>query len=144
MKRLGEQKPRYMFFLNPDADARFTSCPQCGGKTRQRKLPILIHVFEPAQFINLNKTCRFCPACELLIAQADELAMFFAALYGDSRKAQTTDDYLVVGTIDRADWAEMPATPDKMFAVLHDFKQVIDVNPAPTWVPKPTRSNRRV
>ncbi len=137
MKRLGKQQPRYMFFLNPYTDARFTSCPQCGGQVRQRKLPIVIHIGEPMQLIALNKTCRFCSDCELLIAHADQLATFFAAFFGESRKAVTTDDYLVVGTIDRRDWARKPATPDELFAVLHDFKRVVSFKPAPTWVLKP-------
>lgn len=38
--RLGKQEPRYTFFLNPYEDVRFTSCPQCGRKMRQRKLPL--------------------------------------------------------------------------------------------------------
>jgi hypothetical protein len=39
--RLGKQSPRYRFFLNPYTDVRFMKCPQCLGKTRQRKLPLV-------------------------------------------------------------------------------------------------------
>ncbi len=42
-KLLGKQPPRYRFFLNPYRDARFTTCPQCGLKTRQRQCPLVIH-----------------------------------------------------------------------------------------------------
>jgi hypothetical protein len=72
VRRLGQQPPRYRFFLNPYADVRFTTCPQCGGKTRVRKLPLVIHV-DPVQPVALNKTCRYCPSCDLLIAHRDEL-----------------------------------------------------------------------
>ena len=34
MKRLGKQPRRHDFFLNPYRDWRFSSCPQCGEKTR--------------------------------------------------------------------------------------------------------------
>ncbi len=71
-KRLGKQPPRYRFFLNPYSDVRFTSCPQCGQGTKQRKLPLVIHV-DPINLLSINKTCRYCPACDLLIAHKDEI-----------------------------------------------------------------------
>ena len=77
--RLGKQPPRYRFFLNPYADARFTTCPQCSGKTRVRKLPLVIHI-DPLQLIALNKTCRYCPRCDLLIAHQDEIEAFLAGV----------------------------------------------------------------
>ena len=49
--RLGKQPPRHRFFLNPYTDVRFTTCPQCGGKTRVRKLPLVIHI-DPAQLVD--------------------------------------------------------------------------------------------
>ena len=54
MPRLGKQPPRYRFFLNPYTDMRFTRCPQCNGKTLQRKLPLVIHV-DPMLMMSLNK-----------------------------------------------------------------------------------------
>src|SRR5215218_7671086 len=75
--RLGKQPPRYRFFLNPYTDARFTTCPQCGEKTRVRKLPLVIHI-DPMQLVALNKTCRYCPRCDLLIAHQDELEAWLA------------------------------------------------------------------
>jgi hypothetical protein len=45
--RLGKLPPLYKLFLNPYTDVRFTSsCPGCSGKTRQRKLPLAIHVHD--------------------------------------------------------------------------------------------------
>lgn len=55
MRPLGKQKPRYRFFLNPYPDVRFTSCPQCGNKMRQRKLPLVIHI-DPNVLFALNKS----------------------------------------------------------------------------------------
>ena len=57
MTHLGKLPARYRFFLNPYPDRRFTACPQCGAKRRQRKLPLVIHV-EPHSFIARNKTCK--------------------------------------------------------------------------------------
>ena len=47
-------------------------CPQCLAKTRQRKLPLVIHI-EPLQLVALNKTCQYCPRCDLLITHQDQL-----------------------------------------------------------------------
>ena len=78
MQRLGKQPPRYRFFLNPYTDVRFTLCPQCSRRTRARKLPLVIHV-EPQDLVALNKTCRYCGACDLLIAHQDELTVALGA-----------------------------------------------------------------
>ena len=60
MKRLGKGKPCFAFFLNPYPDQRFTRCPKCEGKTKLRKLPLLIHL-QPINLMALNKSCRYCP-----------------------------------------------------------------------------------
>jgi hypothetical protein len=70
--RLGKRCPRYRFFLNPDQDACFRTCPQCSQKTGQRKLSLFIHI-GPKQPLLLNKTCRYYLHCDVLIAQQNEL-----------------------------------------------------------------------
>ena len=57
IRQFGKLAPQYSFFLNPYEDERFTRCPQCGAKTRQRKLPLVIHV-DPMHPVSLNYTCR--------------------------------------------------------------------------------------
>lgn len=134
--RLGKQPPRYRFFLNPYSDVRFTTCPQCGKKTRQRKLPLVIHI-DPMQLIALNKTCRYCPTCDLLIAHQDEIEAFLAAFFGEQRPEIVGNDYLVVGTEDRADWrrgVDTPLTIPEALECLHDFAEVVRFEPAPRWV----------
>jgi uncharacterized C2H2 Zn-finger protein len=127
MKRLGKQPPRYRFFLNPYPDVRFTSCPQCGAKTRQRKLPLVIHV-NPMQPVALNKTCKYCPRCDLLIAHKDEIEPLLDALF-ESRGARfDPNEYLVVGTMDRPVWKRgltTPLTLQEMLENLHDFRKVV-------------------
>jgi hypothetical protein len=135
--RLGKQPPRYRFFLNPYSDVRFTTCPQCGGKTRVRKLPLVIHI-DPMQLVALNKTCRYCPRCDLLIAHQDELEAWLAAFFGQHQPEVVGNDYLVVGTADRADWLRGTRTPlsiREALQSLHDFAEVVRFEPAPRWGP---------
>ena len=102
--RLGSLPPLYRFFLNPYTNIRFTSsCPSCCGKTKQRKLPLAIHVGDWGMVI-LNKTCRYCPACELLICHQDELEEQFARLFAEREPQVIGSEYFVVGTLERKDW----------------------------------------
>ena len=135
--RLGKQPPRYKFFLNPYQNARFTSCPECGGKTKQKKLPLAIHV-DDAGMVILNKTCRFCPACNLLIAHQDEIEAQLAVVFAERTPEDVGNDYLVVGTVDRPDWQrgrKTPLTNEEMLAALHDFKDMVKYTPSPRWIP---------
>jgi len=134
--RLGKQPPRYKFFLNPYQDGRFTRCPECEGKMRQKKLPLAIHV-EDAGMVILNKTSRFCPECDLLIAHQDEIEAQLAAIFTERSPEVVGNEYLVVGTLDRPDWQrgrETPLTNEGMLGALHDFKDVVNFTAAPRWV----------
>jgi hypothetical protein len=125
--RLGRKATRYCFFLNPHSDLRFTTCPKCRRRTRLRKLPLVISV-APAQLVSLNKACRYCPPCDLLIAHRDEIEEFLAALFGRHRPEFAANSYLVVGTEDRADWLRgmrASLTVEEMLDCLHDFAQVV-------------------
>ena len=136
-QRLGKQPPRYKFFLNPYQDARFTYCPGCGGKTKQKKLPLAIHVNDAGMVI-LNKTCRFCPGCELLIAHQDDIECQLTAMFAERASEVVGNDFLVVGTLDRPDWQrgrKIPLTNREMLASLHDFGEVVEFKPSPRWIP---------
>jgi uncharacterized C2H2 Zn-finger protein len=135
-QRLGKQPPRFHFFLNPYPDVRFTRCPQCGETNRQRKVPLVIHV-DPQQLISLNKTCRYCPRCDLLIAHQDEIEGFLAAFFGASNLEVMGNDYLVVGTQDRADWrrgVRSSLTTQEMLDSLHDFIEYVTFDVPRGWV----------
>ncbi len=140
--RLGQLPPRYKFFLNPYTSARFTtSCPGCSGKTRQRKLPLAIHVHDLGMVI-LNKTCRFCPCCELLIAHRDEIEAYLARMLPQTAPRLPGDGYLIVGTVQRKDWRRgltSPLTGPEMLQALHRFKDCLDFKPAPLWARNPRR-----
>lgn len=133
--QFGQLPPQFDFFLNPYIDARFTRCPKCDDKTKQRKLPLFIHVF-PMQPVALNKTCRYCPSCDLLIAHKDQLEQLIAAICTQFNSDATADNYFVVGTIDRKNWAEGKkfGSIDELRAVVHDFKRYLEFKPAVyTW-----------
>ncbi|HEY3082774.1 MAG TPA: hypothetical protein VGM69_23040 [Chloroflexota bacterium] len=137
MPRLGKARPRHRFFLNPYSDARFTVCPICRGKMRLRKLPLVVHV-DPMELVALNKSCRYCPGCDLLIVHQNELEPLLAATFSQRKPEVVGNDYLVVGTLDRADWLRGTKTPlliAEMLEHLHDFREALRFEPAPAWGP---------
>lgn len=134
---IGKQPPRYTFLLNPYLDARFSKCPKCEGKTGQKKLPLVIHVKELGGPVSVNKTCRYCSKCDLLIAHQDQIESILAQLLGKPVEKLSKDDYLILGSIDRPDW-KRGVTGDlvleDLIAALHDFKKVITVKPMGGWM----------
>jgi len=134
--RIGKQPPQYNFFLNPYQDFRFTSCPKCDRKTGQRKLPLLIFV-QQAYPVALNYTCRYCADCDLLIARRDEIEGHLTRLFAQLAPEVIGSDYLVIGTLDRADWkrgVQKPLDFDEMEEALHDFKHVWNFKVTGGWV----------
>jgi hypothetical protein len=127
MTQLGKQPPRYRFFLNPYEDMRFSRCPQCESKTLLRKLPLVIHV-DPMYIVSLNKTCRYCPRCDLLIAHQDDVEHFLASYFTEQNPGVVGNDYLVLGTLERPAWkrgTHHQVTMQEMLEALHDFKEVV-------------------
>ena len=113
--KVGKRQPhrtRHLFFLNPYSDVAFTKCPKCEGKTRLRKLPLVIHI-EPDQMLVLNKTCRYCPGCDLVIARQSELEPLMAAAFAERRPEVVGNEYLVVGTLDRSNWRAQMREPSE-------------------------------
>ncbi len=104
IKLLPSELPvRYCFVLNPYPDLRYSSCPYCQHKTGQRKIPLLIHV-EPLNLVALNYTCRYCKACDLLIANKNEIENFLTDLFVETIPEIVGNRYLVVGTLEKSAW----------------------------------------
>jgi hypothetical protein len=136
-KRLGELEPRYNFFLNPYPEFRFTRCPQGEKKTRQRKLPLFIHV-DPMFPLILNKTCRYCPDCDLLIAHQDELEGLLTSIFSQRSPEMIGTDYLVLGTVERDFWKQGTRQAQDIQAMeqkLHEFKQHLEFEIRYGWMP---------
>jgi len=131
MKKLGKLPRRYDFFLNPYQDWRFSRCPKCDEKTRLRKFPLVIHV-DPRNPVALNKSCRYCPACDLIIAHQDEIETQLTILFSERAPDLVGNDYLVIGTMDRAVWRQSLKDPIPIGELLdnvHIFRQVLRFEP---------------
>lgn len=137
--RLGALPPRYSFVLNPHAEAGFTRCPRCEAATRLRKLPLVIHVEHSAgpSLVILNKTCRLCGACEMLIAHDADIARLLAAS-GFAAEGETPS-FFVLGTVARPAWRAGlagGATLGEVRARMADFKEYMRVDFTPGgWYP---------
>ncbi|MBU1130468.1 hypothetical protein KKE45_04080, partial [Patescibacteria group bacterium] len=90
------------------------------------------------KILNINKTCRYCPQCELIIAkqhEIDEIIMQFLGLRKLSKEA-----YMVVGTQDKKAYLAgvgKGLIKESPFAGVSVFKDVweFDIKPA-GWYPK--------
>ncbi|HEX8682905.1 MAG TPA: hypothetical protein VF707_11360, partial [Ardenticatenaceae bacterium] len=89
--------------------------------------------------IALNKTCRYCPDCDLLIVHQDEIEHLLATLFASHSPEDIGNDYLVVGTLDRSKWRQgvkEPLQSPDTIENLHDFKETWEVEVDPGgWRP---------
>jgi hypothetical protein len=99
------ERRRHYFFLNPYEDAAFTKCPKCDEKTKIRKFPLVIHI-DPPQLLLLNKKCRYCVRCDLIIAKKTELESLMTACFEESKPEIIGNNYFVMGVAERKDWLE--------------------------------------
>jgi len=132
MKKSDKPPRRHDFFLNPYTDVRFSRCPKCEEKTRLRKFPLVIHV-EPLNPVIMNKSCRYCPDCDLIIAHQDKIEALLCALFSELEPALIGNDYLVLGTVDRDVWRRGCKTPipiAESLDYLHFFEHVLLFEPA--------------
>ena len=101
----------------------------------QRKLPLVIHI-DPMYPLSLNKTCRYCPDCDLLIAHQNDIEELLTAMLTVHKPEIVGNEYLVIGTMDRSDWKrgvqnQLPL--QDLLEVLHDFKEVVTFKPVGGW-----------
>jgi len=129
--KIRPKKDRYYFFLNPYTDAAFTKCPECNRKTKIRKFPLVI-LFEKTKIIfNLNKICKFCPYCELIIAKKDEIKPIIEQM------GQKSDDMFVCGTLDKEDFKYVQDNQQNcnMMKMAYPFKNVWNFRVEPAgWI----------
>ena len=129
--KLNPENRRHYFFLNSYKDAAFTKCPKCEAKTMIRKFPLVIHI-EPQQLFILNKKCRYCTSCDLIIAHKSEVETLMAASFEERNPEIICNEYLVIGTLEKHDWRsrgrilkDSGDTIDHMYV----FKDVRDFKP---------------
>ena len=126
-------EPRHRFFLNPYEDHAFTMCPSCDAPTRVRKHCLVIHV-EPRHLLVLNKTCRYCPPCDLLIARRGELEQQLVACWMERDPSVVGNEYTVLGTVDRAVWRRAmreDVMPGELVGMLHPLAELLDIRMDP-------------
>ena len=130
---LRDQNTRHCFFLNPYKDAAFTKCPKCQTKTMVRKFPLAIHI-EPAQILVLNKTCRYCTSCDLIIARKSEVEALMTASCEDRDPEIIGNEYLVMGTLQKRDWRARNTIGKDLQETIKRilvFKDVLNFQPMP-------------
>lgn len=101
----------------------------------QRKLPLFIHI-DPNQPLLLNKTCRCCSHCDLLIAHQNELDEIITRAFPVLDPETVSKQYLVIGTLDRTDWKRIEQkklSVEVTIEALHDFKEAVIFKPVGGW-----------
>ena len=133
-----KREERHYFFLNPYQHCAFTKCPKCEGKTKVRKIPLVIHL-EPKQILLLNKQCKYCPYCDLIITKKSEIEYLIMVGLRHVNPQVADNNYLVMGTLDRKDWKEWDKgilSPSAIIERLYVFKDVWHFNVIPAgWYP---------
>jgi len=89
------------------------------------------------QVLSLNKTCRYCPYCDLLIAHQNDVEHFLACYFSEQKPEAVGNDYLVLGTMDRPAWkrgTQQQLSLQEMLEELHDFKEVVTFKVTGGWV----------
>jgi len=125
------ERRKHYFFLNPYKDAAFTKCPKCLDKTKIRKFPLVIHI-DPQQLLLLNKKCRYCTECDLIIVKKSELESLMAACFEKLNPKIIGNDYFVMGVVERKDWLEGnqgKMLQGKTIERIIVFKDVLDFEP---------------
>lgn len=139
MSQLGKLPPLYRFILNPYTDVRFSRCPECSQRTLLRKVPLAVHI-DPHHPVLLNKYCRYCRDCDVLIVHQDELEEWLAITFEKGAPDIIGNEYLVMGTVDKTTWRKQQKEPipmGKLFDYLHDFKEYLKLSYTPAgWDPK--------
>ena len=132
------QEDRHYLFLNPYLEHAFTRCPKCTKNTKIRKYCFVIHI-EPHHFIVLNKSCRYCLDCDLIIVKKDDLEGLLCATCEQNCPDIIGNKYFLFGTMERGDWKRAQQTNSfdskKLIEQTYPFKDLwhFDVESA-KWV----------
>jgi hypothetical protein len=137
--RIGKLPPRYKFILNPYPETRLSRCAFCDKLTHPRKFAFFILIKDWGPLI-MGKTGPYCSPCELIVIHQDELEMELAISFTKLKPEAIGNDYLVVGTVDKAYWktglAGSTTTLEEMIGRMADFKKVYDFKYEPGgWGP---------
>ena len=127
MVSIKTNKTRHYFFLNPYKDCAFTKCPKCNNKTKVRKFPLVIHV-EPNQLLVLNKNCKYCTNCDLIIVKQSKIETLMSCEFEKVNPSVVGNKYLIFGIFSRSDWQKYSKTltdPTKAIDQVYVFEDVL-------------------
>ena len=130
------RRGRYCFFPNPYKDNAFSRCPQCGRKTKIRKFPLVIHV-DPDQVLLINKKCRYCVKCVLIITKKEELESMMVMSIEDKRPEVIGNDYLALGVLSKENWHagnKGNLNAKEIIERVEIFKDVLNFEPVGGWI----------
>jgi hypothetical protein len=126
-------KTKHYFFLNPHDSYALTKCPKCQDKTKLRKFPLVIHI-EPNQLLCLNKNCKYCTDCDLIMTKKSEIESLISNQFEKVDPSVVGNKYFVFGTLDRNDWLKYrkkPTDPSKVMDHAYIFKDVLTFDIVP-------------
>ncbi len=81
------------------------------------------------QLISLNKSCKFCPYCELIIGQKSEIEKYLNQIILNFGLQFNPANYFVFGTMERKDWKQgQDGSLDsgKALDIMLQFKSILD------------------
>jgi len=83
------------------------------------------------QLFSLNKSCKFCPYCDLIIGQKSDLDELLKNILSSPpfELKLNPKDYLVFGTMERKDWVKTqkePTSQKDAIELVHPFKDILD------------------
>ena len=132
-KNKAPNKTKHNFFLNPYEDCAFTKCPKCNNKTKLRKFPLVIHI-EPQQLFILNKKCKYCTTCDLIIVKQSRIETLMSCEFEKVNPSVIGNEYMVFGTFSRSDWqkySKTPTDPCKAIDQVYVFEDVLNFEMVP-------------
>jgi hypothetical protein len=94
---------------------------------------LVIHV-SPHSTMVLEKMCRFCDSCDLLIVHQDQLEQQLTTQFLTINPEAIGNDYHVAGTLERAEWSQGKqdsSSFERLREYPHDFKEGITFRRVP-------------
>ena len=82
----------------------------------------------------LNKACKYCVACDLIITKQSEIEQQLTVGLLEIDPGIIGNDYLVMGTLDRKDWRKREkesSSPSETLKKMYAFKNHLDFEVIP-------------
>jgi hypothetical protein len=87
---------------------------------------LVIHI-DPRQLLCLNKGCKYCESCDLIIVKQVEIESLITVCCEKLNPSLIGNKYLVFGTVDRSDWkqnSKKTTYPEETLDRMYVFKDV--------------------